>query len=221
MANEFDELTGPVNQEGRDINVIEKQLKMEVGTGSLVFEIFLWVLFIIPGIIFTIKKIQARNYLASLQQRINGAASELDSIIEQKVIILSDVVNLVNRSVDLDKSTFIEIAKVRSGNKFDDIQRNEIQSQLDINQRNINLAFENYPELKSQDTIMNAMQQNSYLQREITAGRTNYNDLVTTWNSKVNQWPTYKIVAAKNGYTTRIPFSTSSEVKQRARETFF
>ncbi|WP_027063063.1 LemA family protein [Mesoplasma seiffertii] len=220
MANELDELTGPTNQEGREINVINKQLKMEVGTGSLIFEIVLWVLFIIPGLIFLMKKVKARNYLSQLQQRINGAASEIDSIMEQKVIILSDVVNLVNRSVDLDKSTFIEIAKQRSGN-HSDAERNELSKQLDVNQRNINLAFENYPQLKSQDTIMNAMQQNSYLQREITAARTNYNDLVTTWNEKVNTWPSYKIVAAKKGYTTRIPFITSAEMKERSRETFF
>ena len=41
MANELDELTGPVNEQGRDINVIEKQIPVKVGTGSLVFEIML------------------------------------------------------------------------------------------------------------------------------------------------------------------------------------
>ncbi|HAV20255.1 MAG TPA: LemA family protein, partial [Firmicutes bacterium] len=44
MANELDEMTGPVNKEGKDINVIEKQIKVEVGVGSLIFEIALWVL---------------------------------------------------------------------------------------------------------------------------------------------------------------------------------
>ena len=29
------------------------------------------------------------------------------------------------------------------------------------------------------------------------------------------------IVAAKNGYTTRIPFIASKEVKEKAREVFF
>lgn len=31
MANELDELTGPVNQEGRDVAVIEKQLPIKGG----------------------------------------------------------------------------------------------------------------------------------------------------------------------------------------------
>ena len=34
MANELDEMTGPVNAKGRDINVIEKQLPTKIGWGS-------------------------------------------------------------------------------------------------------------------------------------------------------------------------------------------
>ena len=32
MANELDEMTGPVNQEGRDVNVIEKQIRLKSGS---------------------------------------------------------------------------------------------------------------------------------------------------------------------------------------------
>ena len=62
MANELDELTGNVNPDGRDIHVIEKQLPVKVGFGSLLFEILLWVLGILPGVIFLFKKIAAQNY---------------------------------------------------------------------------------------------------------------------------------------------------------------
>lgn len=42
-ANLLDEKTGPVNEAGRDVNVIDKQLPVTIGTGSLIFEICLWV----------------------------------------------------------------------------------------------------------------------------------------------------------------------------------
>ena len=48
MANELDEMTGPVNQEGRDINVIEKQIRAKVGVGSLIFQIILWIPLLLP-----------------------------------------------------------------------------------------------------------------------------------------------------------------------------
>ena len=62
MANELDEMTGPVNGAGRDINVIEKQLPVQVGFGSTLFEIMLWVCGILPGLIFLFMKIGAANY---------------------------------------------------------------------------------------------------------------------------------------------------------------
>jgi LemA protein len=65
------------------------------------------------------------------------------------------------------------------------------------------------------------MQQNSYLQKEITAAREVYNDTVLKWNSDIFAWPTKMIVAAKAGYTTRIPFTASRETKDKARSTFF
>ena len=68
---------------------------------------------------------------------------------------------------------------------------------------------------------MDAMQQNSYLQREITAARTVYNSRVTQWNTDLFSWPTKMIVAARQGYTTRIPFTASAEIRERARGTFF
>src|SRR3989338_5358436 len=51
MANDLDETTGPINNEGRDVNVISKQIPVQVGTGSLVFEIAIWTVGTIPGII--------------------------------------------------------------------------------------------------------------------------------------------------------------------------
>ena len=80
---------------------------------------------------------------------------------------------------------------------------------------------EAYPELKAHQAIADAMQQNSYLQKEITAARTLYNDTVAQWNADVFRWPTKMIVAARAGYTTRIPFTASADTRERARGTFF
>ena len=217
MANELDEVTGPVNEEGQDVNVINKQIPVKVGKGSLVFEIILWVLGIIPGIIFLFMKINAGKHLSQLQQKIQHDASQIDNYLEQRVMILKNVAQLVNKAIDLDKETFTEIAKYRSNGG----NMNETSEQLNGFERNINVAFENYPELKAHQEIQDALQQNAYLQREITAAREVYNDTVAQWNREIFEWPTKMIVAAKRGYTTRIPFTTTKDIKQQSRETFF
>ncbi len=222
MANELDELTGPVNGQGRDVNVIEKQIPVKTGVGSKIFEVLLWVLGIIPGVIFLFMKIKAGNYLSQLQQKIQHDASQIDNYLEQRVVILQNCARLLDKAIDLDKETMTQIAAYRSGaNPNDDGARNQMAQQLESVGRSINIAFENYPDLKAHAEIADAMQQNSYLQKEITAARELYNDTVNVWNRDIFAWPTKMIVAAKRGYTTRIPFTASAEIKQQARGVFF
>lgn len=220
MANQLDELNPEIREEGLDTNVIVKKLPAEVGTGSKIFEIALWVCGIIPGLVFLFMKINAQKHFDQLQQKIQRNASQIDNYLEQRVMVLQNCARLLDKAIDLDKSTFENIAKYRSGSSDDDA-RNALGGKIDAMSRDINIAVENYPDLKAHREIADAMQQNMYLQREITAARELYNDTVNEWNKDIFAWPTKKIVAAKNGYTTRIPFVASQEIKQRAKEVFF
>ena len=220
MANELDEMNGPVNGMGRDINVIEKQIPARVGFGSTLFEILLWCLGILPGVIFLFMKIGAKNYFQQLQQKLQADASTIDNYLEQRVQILQNLARLVQTSVELDKDVMKAVAAFRGGVQ-PKMDRNEVQSQIDGAFGRLFPQVEAYPDLKAHAAIAEAMQQNSYLQKEITAARQLYNDSVMQWNADLFDWPTKQIVAARSGYTTRIPFSASAEVKQMARSTFF
>lgn len=249
MANLLDEVTGPVNDNGRDVRVIEKQLPVEIGFGSVLFEIALWVLIpalvllyvflmgdtladpmmvgvigclagMLPGVIFIFVKIAARNYFQQLEQRIQAEASNIDNYLEQRVQILQNVVGILDRAIDLDKDVMKAVAALRGGHVGNQ-NRNAVNAQVNNAFGRLFPQVEAYPELKAHNAIADAMQQNSYLQREITAARTVYNSRVTQWNTDIFCWPAKQIVAARQGYTTRIPFSVSAEVRDRAREKFF
>ena len=249
MANLLDEVTGPVNESGRDVHVIDKQLPVEVGFGSTLFQIALWVVIpvlvllfvaimgstmenpllvavvgclvgILPGVIFIFMKISARNYFQQLEQRIQAEASNIDNYLEQRVQILQNVVGLVERAIDLDKDVMKAVAALRGGS-VNETNRNEVSAQVGSALGRLFPQVEAYPELKAHSAIADAMQQNNYLQREITAARTIYNSRVTQWNTDIFSWPTKMIVAAQQGYTTRIPFTASAEIREAARSKFF
>ena len=111
MANELDELTGPVNKEGRDVNVIEKQLKVEMTSGLKALNfvcIFPGILFLgIPTIVWAYKKAKAKEHFQKLQQKIQHNASQIDNFLEQRVVILQNVARLLDKAIDLDKSTIL------------------------------------------------------------------------------------------------------------------
>ena len=128
---------------------------------------------------------------------------------------------LVKKAIDLDKDVFTKVAAYRSGSATNEEERNAVAGQIDSIANSVNVAFEKYPELQAHKEIQDAMQQNLYLQREITAARELYNDTINQWNTDIFVWPAKMIVAARSGYTTRIPFATSKEIKQQARGVFF
>ena len=191
-------------------------------TGALPKDTSQWLLFLgaLPGLIFLFMKINALAYLRKLQQKIQADASQIDNYLEQRVVVLNNVVGLVAKAIDLDKDVMKSVAAYRSG-RGADAERNQASQAIDGIFSRINLACEAYPDLKAQAVIADAMRQNSYLQKEITAARTLYNDTVGMWNQDVFAWPTKQIVAARAGYTTRIPFIASAETKAAARSVFF
>ena len=220
MANELDEMNPVVNPDGRDINVIEKQIPVKTGAGSVIFEVCLWLCGILPGVIFLLMKVKAKNYFQQLQQKIQADASTIDNYLEQRVQILQNVAPLLEKAIELDKDVMKTIAAYRGGIR-PDADRNAVQQDIDTAFARLFPQVEAYPELKAHAAIADAMQQNSYLQKEITAARSLYNDSVLQLNRDIFDWPTKMIVAAKEGYTTRIPFTASKQVKEDARKIFF
>lgn len=249
MANLLDEVTGPVNDNGRDIHVIDRQLPVHVGVESTIFEIALWITIpilvllyvsimgdsldnpllvtvggciggLLPGIIFIVKKISAHNYFQQLEQCIQAEASNIDNFLEQRVQILQNVAGILDKAIDLDKDVMKAVAALRGGTITSE-NRNEVNQHINTTFNRLFPTVEAYPNLKAHNAIADAMQQNSYLQREITAARTVYNSRVTQWNTDIFDWPTKMIVAAREGYTTRIPFTASAETREKARSKFF
>lgn len=224
MANQLDDENPEfIRTEGKDIHVVNKQIPIKVGIGSLIFEIILWIL-IIPGIIFLFCKIGAENYLKRLEQKINHDASQIDNYLEQRVMILTNTAKLVSKAVDLDKEVMLKIAELRSKsyrNFNDGNEMNRLNSQIEHLEQQINLVVERYPNLGAHQEIQYAMQQNAYLQKEITAAREQYNDTVNLWNRAILTWPTKMIIADREGYTTRIPFIASEKIRKTARDLFF
>lgn len=248
MANPLDEVTGPYNEQGRDARVIEKQLPVTIGVGSTIFEIAIWfvgfipgailsfvvkpawepavlVLIwcagILPGIIYLLMKVQAKNYFMQLQQRIQASASTIGNYQQQRFEILKNVAGLVKQSVELDKEVMTAVAAYRGGAAPDGGRLNADAEALDRGFARLFPQVEAYPELKAHAQIAEAMRQNSALQREITAARDLYNQIVLIWNTEVYNWPVKQIVAARAHYTTRIPFTVSQAVVDGARSTFF
>lgn len=204
-----------------EIQVDTKVETVTVGAGAKLFEALLWFLFVIPGLIFQGCKVSAENYFNALKQKINNQASEIDNYLQQRVVVLQNCAKLLDRAIDLDKSVYTNITELKYRPGMSDAERNQLTLNLDNQWGNVHMLVERYPDLRAHDAIQEAMRQNMMLQKEITAARTLYNDAIYAWNSAIFQYPAKRIVAAKHGYTTRIPFVATKKNIQQAEEVFF
>lgn len=210
-----------MNHQNDPIRVDTTVQTVTVGENVKIFEIMLWVLGIVPGLIFLGMKLSADNYFRALEEKIRIQASEIDNYLNQRVVVLKNTARLLEEAIELDQSTYTELAKMRNGTALTDEDRNQLARELDSGWNRVHLLVEQYPQLRAHETIQEAARQNLALYREIAAARSHYNDAVYAWNRDIFQWVTKRIVAAKNQYSTRIPFVASEEIRQQADEVFF
>ena len=192
-----------------------------VGENMKIFEVMLWVLGILPGLIFLCMKISAENYFKALEEKIRIQASEIDNYLTQRVVVLQNTARLLERAIELDQSTYTELTKLKHGTALTDEDRNQLSRELDNGWNRVHLLVEQYPQLRAHEAVQEAMRQNLMLYREIAAARSLYNDAVYAWNRDIFQWVTKRVVAAKNQYSTRTPFVASEEIRKQADEVFF
>lgn len=179
-----------------------------VGFGARIFELSLWLMFILPGLLFKLCKLKAENHFHRLEQKIQQYNSQVQNYLEQRVVILKNCAKLVDRAIALDKETYKCIAQYRSGQVLTGEGMTRLNGDLDTLSRSIQATVENYPELGAHQEIREALRQNVYLRKEITSCIDLYNNAVYTWNRDIFQWITNRIVAAELGYTTKPFFET-------------
>ncbi len=179
MANQLDELTGPVNAEGRDINVIQKQIPAKVTWRSTLFEVILWLLGIIPGLVFLFVKIKAKNYLQKLEQQVQAQSSTVDNYLENRVQLMINAVSIAREAVQFETNVLEKVTAYRSGLNINESNRSLVAKDIDetFNSvvsglqglRSVNVQFERYPELKAHDLLKKVMDDNRRSQAEITS----------------------------------------------------
>ncbi len=242
MANPLDRRNGPVANQGRRVRVIDSEIAVTVGVESVIFEVIVcicgfipatlisfvakpdwepvgyiiaWCCGVLPALIYWFMKINAKNRLQTLNQEIQAKASTVENYMKNRLEVMKNLASLVQKATNLDTDVMQNVAKYRSGNftENEKIIRNGFNALMP--------HIEAYPELKSHAAIQDAMRQNNYLQREITAARDLYNQKVLDWNSVIFDWPLYQIVAARQGYTTIVPYTISDEEITASESNFF
>jgi LemA protein len=136
--------------------------------------------------------IGAYNSLVSLKNRVVNAWKQIDVQLKRRHDLIPNLVNTVKGAMDFERSTLEAVISARNKAVSATGVRATAQAEGELTQalgRLFALA-ENYPDLKSNQNVLQLQEELTSTENKISFARQLYNDTATEYNTKQMQFPT-------------------------------
>jgi len=115
-------------------------------------------------------------------QNIKAKESNIRIVQDREKGLLDKANRVVDKYLDHEKTTFVEVAKERSVNQK---KQKMIRNTIDFQQ-----AIENYPQLKANESVMKLLEQIADCENTVANFKIGYNDDVANYNAAIHNIPT-------------------------------
>lgn len=153
--------------------------------------------------------IGVQNNLVTLSQSVDQQWAQVETQYQRRFDLIPNLVSSSQAVLTQEKSVFQAIADARTqyGNAKTTDDRVQAAGTLDSSLSRLLVIMENYPQLKSDQTIARLMDELSGTENRIAVERSRYNEIVTSYNTKIKIFPT-SIAANLLGYKERSLFKS-------------
>lgn len=158
--------------------------------------------------------------LVKRRNKVKEAASGIDVQLKKRYDLIPNLLQMAQKYMEHEKSLMEEIVRLRT----DAIRKNfnnepqemmNLDNLLNMKMRDFMLSVENYPDLKSNQTMLQAMQSFNEVEEHIAAARRFYNASVNDLKNVAEIFPG-NVVAAMVGIKADMPFfETDAVARQR------
>lgn len=165
--------------------------------------------------------------LIKKKNKLQEAASGVDVQLKKRYDLIPNLLNMASKFMTHEKDLMTEIVRLRTEalkKNFDGSAQElmALDHQIDARLKDFWVSVENYPDLKSNQTMVQAMQSFAEVEEHIAASRRFYNAALNDLKNAVEIFPG-SLVAAMIGVKADMPFfEAQSSEKQRidAKEFF-
>lgn len=166
-------------------------------------------------LVFLIFMIVIYNSLIYRKNQIENIKGSIDALLKKRYDLIPNLVSAVKVYMDYESKLLKEIVSLRSalyGEKSieDRLKASDRLSEL-IERLFVN--FENYPDLKANNSILQLQLELSEIEEQISAARRAYNQVVTDFKNALEMFPS-NIIANILGYKRQKVFSIPQEEKK-------
>jgi len=142
-------------------------------------------------VIVIIAAIVAYNSLVQIRNQVKNAWKQIDIQLKRRHDLIPNLVNTVRGQMEFEKETLEAVISARAAAVNASGIADTIKKEGDLTAALSKLiaVSENYPDLKSNDAANQLMEELTTTENQITFSRQFYNDLSTTYNTKLESFP--------------------------------
>lgn len=165
------------------------------------------------------------NSLVTAKVRVQQSFKDIDIQLKKRYDLLPDLVETAKKATSLDERIFTEVTRLRSEAiqaKESGVplsQRADVENKLSGMMRDIKIAVEAYPDIKSHGELLELMSKVTDIEEKIAYSRQFYNSNVADYNTKIKLFPAM-IVASNMGFKEEEFFAAPEEEKADVKITF-
>ncbi len=149
-------------------------------------------IFLALVIILVIAVIGGYNSLIQIRNQVRNAWKQIDVQLKRRHDLIPNLVNAVKGQMEFEKGTLEGVVQARAAavgakNITDSMAKEDMLSSA---LSKLFAVVENYPTLKANESIRPLMEELTTTENQITFARQFYNDITTTYNTKLEIFPT-------------------------------
>jgi len=151
------------------------------------------------------------NNLVTLDQGVQAQWSQVENQFQRRLDLIPNLVSSVQGAMSQEKTIFSDLADARSryaGAQTTD-EKAAAAGKVETAFGRLLAIMENYPQLKSIDTVQSLMVELAGTENRVATERGRYNDVVKTYNTKIIQLPG-NFIAPMFGFSARTYFEAAS-----------
>ena len=158
--------------------------------------------------------------LIKTRNKVQESMSDIDVQLKKRYDLIPNMLNMAAKFMEHEKKLMTELADLRTRamqNTFAAAPKEKMELENLLNQKmqEFKISLENYPDLKSNQTMMTAMQSMNEVEEHIAAARRFYNSNVNELKNLVEIFPS-SLVASMLGITyENMPFFEISEAERQ------
>ena len=158
--------------------------------------------------------------LISVRNKVKESAADIDVQLKKRYNLIPNMLQMAAKFMEHEKSLMTELTELRTkamANTFAGAPKEKMELESLLNQKlnDFKVSLENYPDLKSNQTMIAAMQSMNEVEEHISAARRFYNSNVNRLKNAAEIFPG-NIVAAMVGVNYKdTPFFEISEAERK------